>query len=719
MKLYKYTPLDSSTDDIRLVTILPGKFKDPIRIEITHAPLVPPVNNGKTERCSLEEIQKTLPEDWEAHKTLEGRVFFNYQGAYSSWSHPDPDVPREAYDPINQANEQPQLDYEALSYTWGSLKRKKKARVPSKPIHLGQLKIASRNQYLPITGSLAEAIPYLRYEDRSRVMWIGAICIDQKDEKEVSEQVKRMGQIYSLARRVVAWLGTGDIRIIKVAFAQLNHFGRVVEPTPYRMGMPSVYFQENASRFSRSALNMVTWGTVLHICLRTWFQRLWIVQEIHLGSADSILQCGHETVLWSLFRRAVICMYGKDWDVPSELAWEVKRLMNLCFGHQNDHFDKILYDVSNRPCKIAKDKVYGLLNLAPPEICRLIHVNYSQSDAETFKQVFLTCSQREDRVSQLLFSGRRRSTSTSTTSPTWVPDWSQSPPITMFPNFGYCASGISASRARHISPNKLQVSGLSFSAISQVASRAEIGDFSDFPKAYADIDLSRWEGQPYPIGGTYQEAWLRTVVKDLLDEKVPGNPTLATVAKVVMTMTRGYGKYMLLQRYMVDAIEELKRSCLFSLENGYVGIIRGKPQQDDEVFVILGCYVPMILRRTPAGEYEVVGDCYVLGIMEGEAVLGSLPPPWKAIIKPNIYAHHRLHYINKDTGDSSGDDPRLDEIPIPPEWEPMEWKTTRADPYYCRMFRNKETGEVINSDPRLFPEALVERGIPVKTITLV
>jgi hypothetical protein len=38
---------------------------------------------------------------------------------------------------------------------------------------------------------------------------------------------------------------------------------------------------------------------------------------------------------------------------------------------------------------------------------------------------------------------------------------------------------------------------------------------------------------------------------------------------------------------------------------------------------------------------------------------------------------------------------------------------------FCQKFRNKVTGEEINSDPRLLPEELVARGIRLQTIKLV
>jgi hypothetical protein len=86
-----------------------------------------------------------------------------------------------------------QLRYDALSYTWGSTQT-------SALVFVGE-------NTLDITQSLAEALPYLRYPDKSRVLWIDAMCINQRDIVERSQQVKRMAMIYSKAERVVVWLG--------------------------------------------------------------------------------------------------------------------------------------------------------------------------------------------------------------------------------------------------------------------------------------------------------------------------------------------------------------------------------------------------------------------------------------------------------------------------------------------------------------------------------
>ena len=86
--------------------------------------------------------------------------------------------------------------YEALSYAWGSTK------------DLVEISVCSdRRHTVAITQNLARALLYLRYQYRKRVLWIDAVCVNQKDLKERSQQVKRMASIFSMAQRVVVWLG--------------------------------------------------------------------------------------------------------------------------------------------------------------------------------------------------------------------------------------------------------------------------------------------------------------------------------------------------------------------------------------------------------------------------------------------------------------------------------------------------------------------------------
>lgn len=116
-------------------------------------------------------------------------------------------------DPIHCQLEQVSLSaghsYEALSYAWGDAK-------DTSPM------ILDRTPYY-ITKNLECALRYLRYKESPRVLWIDAICIDQNDLDEKSEQVPIMGEIYSRATKVYAWLGEAD-RQIDCVFDVLQEF---------------------------------------------------------------------------------------------------------------------------------------------------------------------------------------------------------------------------------------------------------------------------------------------------------------------------------------------------------------------------------------------------------------------------------------------------------------------------------------------------------------
>lgn len=89
--------------------------------------------------------------------------------------------------------------YEALSYVWGS---------PT-----GTRPIICNGEVLKVTPNCEAALRRLRLPDRSRVLWVDAICIDQSSsengQRERSTQVPMMGEIYNKASRTICWLGEG------------------------------------------------------------------------------------------------------------------------------------------------------------------------------------------------------------------------------------------------------------------------------------------------------------------------------------------------------------------------------------------------------------------------------------------------------------------------------------------------------------------------------
>lgn len=59
---------------------------------------------------------------------------------------------------------------------------------------------------------------------------------------------------------------------------------------------------------------------------------------------------------------------------------------------------------------------------------------------------------------------------------------------------------------------------------------------------------------------------------------------------------------------------------MFRTFQGYVGLAPEVAQRRDEIVLCRGNSVPFVLRRVPDDEdWNLIGDCYVHGIMHGEA----------------------------------------------------------------------------------------------------
>ncbi|KAF8857796.1 hypothetical protein BDZ45DRAFT_674423 [Acephala macrosclerotiorum] len=68
-------------------------------------------------------------------------------------------------------------------------------------------------------------------------------------------------------------------------------------------------------------------------------------------------------------------------------------------------------------------------------------------------------------------------------------------------------------------------------------------------------------------------------------------------------------------------VRSTKGRRFFITENGYMGL--GRPEVGDEVWVLFGGDTPFVLRPSTSdpGCHLLVGDCYVHGLMDGEAMV--------------------------------------------------------------------------------------------------
>jgi hypothetical protein len=112
-------------------------------------------------------------------------------------------------------------------------------------------------------------------------------------------------------------------------------------------------------------------------------------------------------------------------------------------------------------------------------------------------------------------------------------------------------------------------------------------------------------------------------------ENIMGNPELSSATKVLFKDLGSVFDDSLAsaeQRGSIHAAIRLatNRRRFFVTENDYIGLGPAKMRTGDAIYVLPGGKTPLIMRRLPSDNgvrhYEVIGDCYAPGIMDGEAI---------------------------------------------------------------------------------------------------
>jgi hypothetical protein len=112
----------------------------------------------------------------------------------------------------------------------------------------------------------------------------------------------------------------------------------------------------------------------------------------------------------------------------------------------------------------------------------------------------------------------------------------------------------------------------------------------------------------------------------------------------------------------------------------------------------------------------VIGPCAFSDLLDAKAFLGPLPSPWRVQVFTPPSSHIVYRFYNNETDYLVGEDPRLGPLV---GWERVD-DIARGNehPLVCQFYRNLETGEVVDWDPRMEREALERRGVELEDIIL-
>ncbi|KAI0096400.1 heterokaryon incompatibility protein-domain-containing protein [Nemania sp. FL0031] len=173
-----------------------------------------------------------------------------------------------------------ETEYSCLSYTWGppcTIFTSKEERDTTGPRNT---QILINDAAFEIGSNAFDFLKVWQYVKDSGWLWIDAICINQSDPAERNSQVALMSRIFRHAQLVIVWLGPTDDFCV-----------------------PALELMEEAVKagmIGHSNLPPVwssAWFNVYAFLQRSWFSRLWVIQEV-IVAQELILLVGTRTISW-------------------------------------------------------------------------------------------------------------------------------------------------------------------------------------------------------------------------------------------------------------------------------------------------------------------------------------------------------------------------------------------------------------------------------------
>jgi Heterokaryon incompatibility protein (HET) len=337
--------------------------------------------------------------------------------------------------------------YTALSYTWKELN--------------GMRQIALDDKEVSITASLESALYHLRQPSATITLWADALCINQSDEEEKTEQVQVMKRIYQDATHVIVWLGPSD-GDSDVAFDVMNQIGKecceigfwdIPRSSWLEVGSNPNGPYARLQKFVEEKISLDhPFEAIARLSNRPWWYRVWVMQELVLPR-DVSFACGFCSITYRYFFAAIIFfLVGRskladkfkqeDWENPIK-APKLKNFFtnsidprpgSLCGARRKFHEDCGSHDalilllrraystsssLRNLLATDPRDRIFGMLGLASDTDQLGIRPDYFKSYKAVYTDAARTLLQH-GHTDILLFSQFPKMLNGL---PTWVPDW--------------------------------------------------------------------------------------------------------------------------------------------------------------------------------------------------------------------------------------------------------------------------------------------------------
>lgn len=599
-------------------------------------------------------------------------------------------------DPLQGQLELCQLDHEpsyrAISYTWGPAVFPYTLSLPF-------------GKELRITESLHGALRRFREVNKPVTLWADAICINQKDIDERNAQVAMMGQIYARAEEVLVWLGESK-RSDAAAFWMMEFMHDQHQSDEHGTSFcddPWDAVEELPRAFS-DRLSMAQGGLRCSCCdtrfsvpnrsltdalaalsslwKRSWFGRLWVLQEIILAP-KSTYHCGSHRTPFNLlynasrFHYCYVLRFGGPGDDESNKG-TVNDVLDMCelasravstYGPT-----KALIVTAHRELSDPRDRIYAVRSLVKPKILsemdKVLWPDYSISLEELWTKTTVFCLTSSDRwhtgMLFLALAGLQCRTVRGTL-PSWTLDLRQLDQALLRKDSYWTEearnqkAGGASSALRILyaanDPETLRVRARIVTTVRSVLPSSEFPQSDQEGKSSSSLDgvvrylrkqLLPWYNYCRQFVSS-SAAWSEGLREDyglLLRHgrrysdphrysTSDSSPMLNRLATCISEQHEapamaGPAKDTYVRQVHKDLLPFLRRD-LYSYnldctrimawtDNGEVGWVPARTEPGDQVCIFAGAPFPFVIRSIDDEFYELLGDAYMHGIMHGEAM---------------------------------------------------------------------------------------------------
>jgi hypothetical protein len=555
-----YEPLDSTSDQIRLLDIAPGR-------------------PGRPVECTLETIR--VGDD---------------------------------------------LEWQALSYVWGETQ--------------ANLSINVNGKSVQVADNLFDALHRIRSATARVRLWVDALCIDQNNPVEKTQQVNMMRRIYANSGTCYVWLGAIDntsqcsLEAARRALSCIRYFAQIHVSEQFPHDLATGAMQEEARHGLEALMDLPWWKrmwTVQEAAIPPNCQALWGPLEIEW---NSVTRAARNITNPQLFHRGralkIVLERGAHFSLGFYTA-PVVWLLNAgrdCTPSRTTPTLGMLYRFRYRQAGDPRDKVYavpGLISQHQTLLPSIPSCDYTLDVVTLYKRVTLDLIRAEGSLRVLI--GRRGESTSVEGLPSWTLDWwCPGPPAGHFYAHEVCFWPESAAsqglpklaldlltKPEEDDEETLHLQGILLDSVSLVS-----------PSILNSSGMARYDR-------THILQTASTIQRDFGPSSPEGRAgknleTMAT-GQFLADSPRTHDGIPLMKYWQQNAFTN---QSWFITEGGYAGLGAATMQPGDEIWILASGNVPFVLRRfrsSQEGDHAkdddirlLVGDAFIPEIRHGEAV---------------------------------------------------------------------------------------------------